>query len=127
MIIFKTDYFGQKFLYVLEPDRCALAGPGYYTVEASPNSYARDVHTMQHIALQNLIGRAIIDKKFRGQLLNGSREQVIDEFDLTDAEKEVLRSIEAQNFDQFASQIHHWIETTSRPPAQPRVRLVRVF
>lgn len=65
---------------------------------------------MMHRSVQALIGRAIVDKDFRNQLLNGRRELALAQFDLTDEEKQVICSIEAQSFEEFAREIHAWIE-----------------
>jgi len=64
---------------------------------------------MSERALQALIGQAIVDKKFRHQLMNGGREHILAEFDLTEDERNVVRSIQAQTFEEFASQLHAWI------------------
>lgn len=64
---------------------------------------------MSERALQALIGHAIVDKKFRHQLMNGGREHLLAEFELTEDERSVVRSIQAQTFEEFASQLHAWI------------------
>lgn len=71
---------------------------------------------MTHRALQNLVGRAIIDKDFREQLLNGGREQMIAEFNLTDDELDAIRSIHTRRFEEFAGQLHGWIEEFDNQP-----------
>lgn len=65
---------------------------------------------MIHRALQYLIGRAIVDKSFREQLLDGSRQQLLAEFDLTDDERLAIESIEASTLEEFACRLHRWIE-----------------
>lgn len=72
---------------------------------------------MMHRTLQNLMGRAIIDKVFQNELLNGGREQTIAEFELTDAEKEAVTSIEAKSFEEFAGRLHGWIEASNGKPS----------
>ncbi len=67
---------------------------------------------MSERALQALIGHAIVDKKFRDQLLNGGRERLLEEFELTEAERDALRSIQARTLEEFASQVHMWILQT---------------
>ncbi len=71
---------------------------------------------MRHRVLQDLIGRAIVDKDFREQLLNGRRQQTIAEFDLTDDEKMAIDAIEARNFEEFAGKLHRWLEGLSDMP-----------
>jgi hypothetical protein len=76
---------------------------------------------MSERALQALIGHAIVDKKFRDQLLNGGRERLLEEFELTETERDVLRSIQAQTFEEFASQVHMWIlQTRNSNPIHTR-------
>jgi hypothetical protein len=71
---------------------------------------------MKHRALQDLIGRAIVDREFRDRLLNGNREQVVAEFDLTDIERRAIHSIEAQSFEEFAGSLQDWIESVDDTP-----------
>ena len=65
---------------------------------------------MKHSALQNLVGRAIVDQNFRARLLNGSREQALAECKLSEAECNVVRGINAQSFEEFAEKLDEWIE-----------------
>ncbi len=76
---------------------------------------------MSERALQALIGHAIVDRKFRHQLMNGGRERLLAEFDLTEDERNVVRSIQAQTFEEFASQLHTWI-TRSQNSSSVRSR-----
>ncbi len=77
---------------------------------------------MRHRALQTLVGRAIVDKGFREQLLNGNRERVIAEFDLSDDELRAIRSIKAQSFEAFAGELHSWIEVGDRDPKATQLK-----
>lgn len=71
---------------------------------------------MTHRAVQHLIGRAIVDKEFRDQLLNSGRKQALAQFDLTDDERKAICSIKARSFEEFASELHDWIETVDGEP-----------
>lgn len=77
---------------------------------------------MSERALQALIGHAIVDKRFRHQLMNGGREHLLVEFDLTEDERDVVRSIQAQTFEEFASQLHAWILRSQRSQNGASVR-----
>lgn len=76
---------------------------------------------MTHRTLQRLIGRAIVDKYFRDDLLNGKRQEAIAEFNLTHDERIAICSIEAGSFEEFASKLHDWIEAAyTEPQDQPK-------
>ncbi len=78
---------------------------------------------MRHRALQNLVGRAIVDRDFRDQLLNGDREQVVSDFDLTDDEMNVISSINAHSLEAFAGELEDWIEVRDEKPSRRRTSI----
>lgn len=75
---------------------------------------------MSHRGLQNLIGRAIVDRNFRDRLLDKDREQALADFNLTDDELSVVSSIEAQSFEDFAGELDEWLEAHDRKPRRGR-------
>lgn len=79
---------------------------------------------MSERALQAIIGHAIVDRGFRHELMNGGRERLLADFDLTEAERDVVRSIQAQTFEEFASELHSWIvQTRHSSLIRPRLHL----
>lgn len=78
---------------------------------------------MSHRALQNLVGRAIVDRDFRDQLLNGNREQVMADFNLADDEVSAISSIEAHSLEAFASELDDWLEDRDGKSRRRRVSL----
>lgn len=64
---------------------------------------------MAYESLQAIVGTAIVDSKFRRNLLSGSPE-VLNEFHLTTEETEALSSIRAKTFHGFATQLHGLID-----------------
>lgn len=64
---------------------------------------------MLHESLQAVIGTAVIDTEFRKALLNGSRQRVIQRFNLSRDEFDAVMSIRANSLEQFASQLDQWI------------------
>ncbi len=64
---------------------------------------------MAYKSLQAVIGTAVIDAGFRKALLNGSRQRVIQSFDLTREETAAVMAIRADSLEQFAGQLDQWI------------------
>lgn len=75
---------------------------------------------MSHRALQNLVGRAIVDHEFRDELLNGNRERVMADFNLADDEKCAVSSIEAHSLQAFASELDSWLNVRDGKPRRHR-------
>lgn len=73
---------------------------------------------MSHPALQQLIGRAIVDKEFCVQLLNGRRAAAVAEFRLTDAERDAVLGIRAGTLEEFAAKLDQWIEAPNALPGR---------
>jgi hypothetical protein len=59
---------------------------------------------MSQQAVQNLIGRAVMDEAFR-QLLFSDPDKAFEGFDLTEAEKEILRNLDADEVAAFAGKL----------------------
>lgn len=56
---------------------------------------------MSDQAVQKIIERAIKDEDFRQQLFTNA-DEVLKEYELTDAEIEILKGLDEDNFDDFA-------------------------
>lgn len=65
---------------------------------------------MSKIALQSLIGTALIAPEFCERLLNNRKYLVLTEFDLTIEEKEIVTSIKADSIQEFAGQVCRWLK-----------------
>ncbi|MFQ6100189.1 MAG: hypothetical protein ACE5OS_02990 [Anaerolineae bacterium] len=61
------------------------------------------------MALQTLIGTALIDREFCQELLNGNRPVLLTEFDLTDEEREVVLAVEAESIQEFVVRLYEWL------------------
>jgi hypothetical protein len=59
--------------------------------------------------MQAIIGNALTDTDFRAALLNGSRQRVLQAFDLTNDETAAIMAIRADSLEQFAGELHHWL------------------
>ena len=57
---------------------------------------------MSKMALQALVGTALLDREFCDELLNGGRPVLLAEFDLSDEEQEVALTIETGSIQGFA-------------------------
>ena len=64
---------------------------------------------MLHESLQAVIGTAVIDTEFRKALLNGSRQRVIQPFNLSREEHDAVMRVHADSLEQFAGQLDQWI------------------
>lgn len=80
---------------------------------------------MPYESLQAVIGTAVIDSKFRIELLTSSRQRAIQKFDLTKEETEVVMSIRADSLEQFAGQLDQWISKALGKAEPPRLSLDR--
>ena len=76
---------------------------------------------MFYPALEEVVGRAIIDREFRAGLLNGKRAGLLKQFDLTSEEQQALMSIRADSLEAFAGQLYRWIE--AQQPRAQRIHL----
>ncbi len=65
---------------------------------------------MAYAELEEVVGRAIIDRGFRVDLLNGPRASALARFNLSPEEKQVLMSIRAESLESFAGQLSGWMD-----------------
>ncbi len=63
---------------------------------------------MANAGLIEVLGGAVTDRKLRGDLLRNPRA-VLGAFDLTLEEREVVASIRASTFEDFAAQLYAWM------------------
>ncbi len=75
---------------------------------------------MSHVALRGLIGAALVDRDLCDGLMNGRRSVLLDEFDLSDEEREVVASFEDGSVRDLAGSVHDWLKERSSS-ASPRV------
>ena len=61
-----------------------------------------------HEALQYVVGTAIVDARFREQLLSRSSPS-LNGFGLSREEQEAICSVRSQTMEGFARELHHWI------------------
>jgi hypothetical protein len=62
-----------------------------------------------------MVATALVDLEFCAKLLNGQRPMIITEFDLTEAEKEVVLGIRADTIEEFAEGLVEWLEAEKAP------------
>ena len=65
---------------------------------------------MFYPALEEVVGNAIIDREFRAGLLNGKRARLLNRFNLSPEETQMIMNIRADSLESFAGQLHRWIE-----------------
>jgi hypothetical protein len=58
--------------------------------------------------IEELIWRAFTDVSFREGLLNGHRRELVNSFDLTDAEREAVLAVKADSLEAFAGALYQW-------------------
>ncbi len=66
---------------------------------------------MSEMALRSLIAHAVVDNNLCAKLLDGQREQVLEQFELSDSERMVLQQIRAASLQGFAAQLDAWLKT----------------
>lgn len=64
---------------------------------------------MSKMALQALIGTALVDRTFCEELLNGKRPTLLAEFNLTDEERKVALDIKTDCVQKFAVGLYEWL------------------
>ena len=64
---------------------------------------------MSQIALQVLVGTALISHSFREKLLSEERSIVLESFDLTNEERDFVLSIRADSVKEFAIRLNEWL------------------
>ena len=68
--------------------------------------------------LNAIATRALLDKGFQAALLNGHRKEMLDQFPLTEEERDVLLDLKVENVDHLITQL----DSLMVPPAKrPRV------
>lgn len=75
---------------------------------------------MTSIALQTLIGTALIDREFCKELTNKKRPASLAKFDLTDEERQVSLAIGANSIQEFAVKLHEQLTDEQQPVRPPR-------
>jgi hypothetical protein len=65
---------------------------------------------MSQMALQSLIGVALIDHEFCDDLLGSKQPALLDKFDLSDEEREFVTSVKADSIQEFAEQLYEWLK-----------------
>jgi hypothetical protein len=63
-------------------------------------------------SIQEIIGTALTDATFCKALLNGSRQRILQSFQLDGDEFEALMAIRADSLEQFAGQAHEFLLKT---------------
>jgi hypothetical protein len=58
--------------------------------------------------IEELIWRAFTDVSFREGLLNGHRRELVNSFDLTDAERQAVLAVKADSLEAFAGALYQW-------------------
>ncbi|MGC9320553.1 MAG: hypothetical protein ACP5KN_21140 [Armatimonadota bacterium] len=66
---------------------------------------------MSESGLRSLITHALVDDQLRTKLLDGERDCVLAQFDLSDQERQVLRDIRAPSLQAFAAQLQGWLQS----------------
>ncbi|MBC7238063.1 MAG: hypothetical protein H5T69_19640 [Chloroflexi bacterium] len=69
---------------------------------------------MAHEMVQMIIGTAIVDARFRQNLLKNTVE-VLRDFELTPEESEALARIQADTLHGFAQEVQLWLNTQTIP------------
>ncbi|MCU0522205.1 MAG: hypothetical protein MUF84_16115 [Anaerolineae bacterium] len=64
---------------------------------------------MSDMALRSLIAHAVVDPQLCTKLLDGEREHVLSQFELSDMERLALRGIKASSLQAFAAQLESWM------------------
>lgn len=66
---------------------------------------------MSDMALRSLIAHAVIDPQLCTKLLDGEREHVLSQFELSDMERLALRGFKASSLQAFAAQLENWMQS----------------
>ncbi|HHS98457.1 MAG TPA: hypothetical protein ENK08_11305 [Chloroflexi bacterium] len=60
---------------------------------------------MSQQVLQQVVGTAVVDRKFRTDFLNGGRQQLLTQFALGEEEAALLLGIQADTLEEFAVEL----------------------
>ena len=82
---------------------------------------------MLHESLQAVIGTAVIDTEFRKALLNGSRQRIIQRFNLSREELDAVMRVRADSLEQFAGQLDQWISHAQGKMEPPTLRGLQFY
>jgi len=63
----------------------------------------------QH-TLQKLVGTVIVDRCFRQAFLNGGRQRLLSQFELSPEERAFLLNIQADSLEGFAAELQQWLK-----------------
>ena len=74
---------------------------------------------MSDAALRSLITQALVDTQLCSKLLNGGRELVLAQYELSEVERAVLRTIEADSLQAFAAQVDDWMQRNQHQSQSP--------
>jgi hypothetical protein len=74
---------------------------------------------MSKLTLNAMITKAMLDEAFQADILNGKRQECIEKFELSDEEKKALLVIDADNLEQFVSQVERWMHSDDRIQMPP--------
>lgn len=66
---------------------------------------------MSDMALRSLIAHAVVDPQLCTKLLDGEREHVLSQFELSEMERLALRGIRASSLQAFAAQLEDWMQS----------------
>ncbi|MGD1996600.1 MAG: hypothetical protein PVH62_07485 [Anaerolineae bacterium] len=69
---------------------------------------------MSQHTLQKLVGTAIVNQRFRRDFLNGGRQRLLAEFDLSPEERAAVLAIRADALKEFAAELENWLESHRR-------------
>lgn len=78
---------------------------------------------MSDMALRNMISHAIVDDKMRSRLLNGERDDVLSQFELTETELRALSGIRAGSLQSFAAQLDDWMRSQTAVAVGAKLRI----
>lgn len=67
-------------------------------------------------AMQRLIGMALIDRDFCEEFLNGGRAELVRQFDLSEAEREMILATRASSIQELAVELREWLTDQQGPP-----------
>ncbi len=64
---------------------------------------------MSKVALQAVIGTALVDRQFCEEFLDGKRPAILAQFDLTDEERETALAMRSNSIQEFARGMCDWM------------------
>lgn len=67
--------------------------------------------------IDEMVWRALIDAPFREGLLNGHRGKLVSSLDLTDSERMVVLSVQADSLEAFAEALYTYVPSSAGSPS----------